>query len=102
MAKLNKLRGKQGNSSVGPQIKKNAHLVIQSPASNFKGTMNKSSSNRNLTKNTNSVEKVYTKNFLISLNGISGIGPNKNKAFNAHKGSIISSNQSVNSRWNVI
>jgi hypothetical protein len=90
MAKLNKLRGKQGNSSVGPQIKKNAHLVVSSPASNFKGTLNKSSSNRLLKKNTNSVEKVYTKNFMVSLGGI---GPNMNKkTFNVHKGSVISSN----------
>ena len=84
-------------------MKKNAHMVTTSPASNFKGTLNKTSSNRNLgIKNTNSVEKVYTKNFLMSLNGIGSIGPNINKKnFNNHKASIISSNQSVNSRWNI-
>jgi hypothetical protein len=106
MAKLNKMnRGKQGNASVGPYSKNaNAQLVITSPgtANSFKQTMNKSNSNRQITKVTSSVEKVYKKNFLVSLSGISGIGPNLNKKnFNLHKGSIISSNQSVNSRFNV-
>jgi hypothetical protein len=102
MAKLNKLRGKQGNSSVGPNTKKNAQLVNSSPATGFKQTLNKSSSNRALLKNTNSVEKVYTKNFLMSLSGAAGIGPNLNKKhLNLHKGSIISSNQSVNSRFQI-
>ena len=105
MAKLNKMnRGKLGNASVGPYNKNaNAQLAIASPgnANSIKQTMNKSSSNRQINKNTSSVEKVYKKNFLMSLSGFSGIGPNLNKKiFNLHKGSIISSNQSVNSRFN--